>query len=136
MNYSREYAVFQRALRERAAQLRREATPAEQALWAEMKGHRLGGVHFRRQCVIDRFIVDFYCHSVRLAVELDGGVHDSQRERDEERDHDLRALGIRILRFPNQRVLSNMDGVLAEIVRAADETCPRPAAVWAESDED
>ena len=129
MNYSREYAVLQRTLRERAAQLRREATPAEQALWAEMKGHRLGGLHFRRQCVIDRFILDFYCHSARLAVELDGGVHDHQRERDEERDHDVRALGVRIIRFANERALSDMDGVLAEILRAAEEASPRSSRI-------
>jgi very-short-patch-repair endonuclease len=129
VNYPREYAIQQRTLRERAAQLRRESTPAEQALWAQMKGHRLGGLHFRRQCVIDRFIVDFYCHSARLAVELDGGVHDEGRERDQERDHDLRSLGINILRFPNRRVLSDMAGVLAEILRAAEEVSPQATRI-------
>ncbi len=128
MNYSRGYAIAQRALRERAAQLRREPTPAERALWSRLKSHRLGGLHFRRQCVIDRFIVYFYCHSARLAVALDGGVHDHQRERDQERDHDLQSLGVRPLRFPNQRVLSDMAGVLAEILRAAASAQPSRTA--------
>jgi very-short-patch-repair endonuclease len=136
VNYSREYAVLQRNLRERAAQLRREATPAEEVLWTEMKGHRLGGPHFRRQCVLDRFIVDFYCHSARLAVEVDGGIHDQQKERDHERDHNLQTLGIRILRFPNQRVLCDMAGVLVEILRAAEEAFPQPAVARAPAAED
>jgi very-short-patch-repair endonuclease len=63
---------------QRAKELRREMTPAEKILWEELRGSKLG-VHFRRQQVIEGFIVDFYCHKTGLVVEVDGDVHDLQR---------------------------------------------------------
>ncbi len=91
--------------KERARELRREMTPAETILWREIRGDRLG-VHFRRQQVIAGFIVDFYCHKAGLVVELDGGVHQGrkQKEDDDKRDKALREMGLRILRFKNEEV--------------------------------
>ena len=61
--------------KERAHQFRREITPSEAALWQALRANRLGGLHFRRQQIIDGFIADFYCHAAGLVVELDGSVH-------------------------------------------------------------
>lgn len=64
---------------ERSRELRREMTPAEKHLWHEVRNKKLG-VHFRRQQVIDGFIVDFYCHHAALVVEVDGDIHDLQKD--------------------------------------------------------
>ncbi len=61
---------------ERAKELRRNMTPAERRLWNELRANRLGGWHFRRQQIIDGFIVDFYCHKAGLIIEVDGPIHD------------------------------------------------------------
>jgi very-short-patch-repair endonuclease len=77
---------------ERAKELRREMTPAEKLLWQEVRANRLG-VRFRRQQVIQGFIVDFYCHRTGLVVEVDGDFHDLQKEEDERREKVLRGWG-------------------------------------------
>ena len=76
-----------------ARELRRRMTPAERILWQFLKAGRLQGWHFRRQQVIDGFIVDSYCHAAGLVLEIDGGVPDQQREYDAERDAVLLARG-------------------------------------------
>jgi very-short-patch-repair endonuclease len=78
---------------QRAKELRREMTPAEKILWNELRANKLG-VHFRRQQVIAGFIVDFYCHKFALVVEVDGDIHDLQKEEDERREKVLSALGM------------------------------------------
>ncbi len=102
---------------ERARELRREMTPAEKKLWARLRTNRLEGLHFRRQQVIEPYIVDFYCHQAGLVVEVDGGVHQDQEDYDQKRDEDLRARGLRVVRFTNTEVNQNIEGVLAEILR-------------------
>lgn len=114
------------ALRERAREMRREPTLAEAALWKRLRNGRLGRWHFERQFVVGEFIVDFYCHAARLVVEVDGPVHDHQTERDEDRDATLVSQGLRVLRFPNERVLRDICAILSEIRRAAEDS-PRPA---------
>ena len=74
---------------QRARELRREMTPAEQVLWQALRGNKLDGFHFRRQQIITGYIVDFYCHAASLAIELDGEVHLQQQEYDSERDRVL-----------------------------------------------
>ena len=98
-----------------AQRLRREMTPAEKRLWYCLRGNRLDGLHFRRQQVIDGFIADFYCHSAGLTVELDGRIHDIQRDYDAARDALLRQRQVCILRFTNAQVLTNCPFVLAQI---------------------
>jgi very-short-patch-repair endonuclease len=100
---------------QRARELRRSMTPAEKQLWAALRRNQLDRLHFRRQQIIDGFIVDFYCHAAHLVVEVDGPVHDRQRPYDAERDRVLAARGLRILRIKNEEVLENMDQVLHKI---------------------
>ena len=83
--------------------MRREPTNAEQILWQEMRAKKLG-VKFRRQHLIDQFIVDFYCVELGLVVEVDGEIHERQRSVDLEREQILNALGCSIIRFNNKAV--------------------------------
>ena len=95
-------------------ELRREMTPAEKILWEELRANKLG-VHFRRQQVIQGFIVDFYCHQAGLVVEVDGDVHDLQKEEDERREKVLSALGLRVVRFRNDEVVKSLSAVVGKI---------------------
>jgi very-short-patch-repair endonuclease len=97
----------------RAKELRRQMTREERILWQHLRANRLRGKQFRRQQIIDGFIVDFYCHAAGLAVELDGSSHIGRVEYDGERDQILSARGLRILRI--QDVRDNLPVVLAEI---------------------
>ncbi|MFO1429839.1 MAG: endonuclease domain-containing protein [Candidatus Competibacteraceae bacterium] len=104
-------------LRRRA--LRSTMTPAEIKLWQALKNRQLDELKFRRQHSIGPFIVDFYCPSARLVVELDGSVHDSDIawQQDEQRTAYLESLGLTVVRFENRDVLENLEGVLSEIRR-------------------
>ena len=104
---------------QRARDFRREMTDQEQLLWQRLRGNGLNGLHFRRQHVIDGFIVDFYCHAVGLVVEVDGSVHENLAEADAERDQALARRGLRILRVRNDQVRHNMAAVLSTIGEAA-----------------
>lgn len=108
--------------------MRAEPTPPERALWRALSTRKLDGLKFRRQAVIEGVIVDFYCPQARLVVELDGRTHDDF-DRDARRDTRLKALrGLRVLRFSNQQVGLDLDGVLQTILheaRAA-QTLPQP----------
>ncbi len=95
--------------------LRREMTPTEKILWASVRRNALAGFHFRRQQLIDGYIVDFYCHAAKLGVELDGSVHSEQVDYDRERDRILAARDLLVLRFKNEEVMNNLEGVLGEI---------------------
>ena len=101
---------------ERAKELRRNMTPAEKILWRHLKANRLNGLHFRRQQVVHGYFPDFYCHQHELIVELDGGIHEFQKEYDAEREVYLMSLGFRIIRFKNEEVMKNLKGVLQKIV--------------------
>jgi very-short-patch-repair endonuclease len=102
----------------RANELRKEMTLSERKLWARLRAGRLDGFHFRRQQVIEPYIVDFYCHQAALVIEVDGGVHQDQQEYDQQRDHDLHLLGLGVIHFANTDVNQNLDSVLAEILQA------------------
>ena len=102
----------------RAKELRREMTPSEGKLWERLRAGRLEGIHFRRQQVIEPYIVDFYCHQAALVIEVDGSVHQDQKEYDRQREHDLQLLGLSIIRFSNTDVNQNLEGVLEEILRS------------------
>ena len=105
-------------MRDRARQLRREMTPAEKRLWAELRNNRLDGFHFRRQQVIDGYVTDFYCHAAALVVETDGPAHDLQPEYDSERNDLLERRGLLVFRVRNERVMHNLEAVLDEIRRS------------------
>jgi len=97
-------------------QLRREMTPEEKILWEHLRRNNLNGLHFRRQQIIDGFIVDFYCHQAQLVIEVDGEIHDLQVESDQERDAILAARGLKILRIKNQEIRQNLQRVLQQII--------------------
>lgn len=97
-----------------ARRLRRDQTDAERALWARLRDRRLCGAKFGRQVPIGRYIVDFLCDDARLIVELDGGQHAESRS-DEARTAFLEGAGFSVLRFWNNEVLSNTEGVLERI---------------------
>jgi very-short-patch-repair endonuclease len=103
-----------------ARQLRHEQTDTERLLWSLLRDRRFMGCKFRRQHPIEPYVVDFYCHEARLAIELDGGEHNepAARAREEERTRFLEARGIRVLRFWNNEVFSNLEGVLQTIYEA------------------
>jgi very-short-patch-repair endonuclease len=109
-----------------ARQMRAAPTEAERKLWWHLR-HRLsvGNSHFRRQVRIKRYIVDFACHSACLVVEIDGGQHASATVADAERTKILEANGYRVLRFWNNDVLGNIEGVLEQVQRALTAT-PTP----------
>ena len=100
-----------------AEKLRNEMTPAEICLWKELKQKKFKGLKFRRQHPIQSFIADFYCHSCKLIIELDGEYHqtDSQIEKDKERTEILTFNDVHVLRFTNNEVFENIDEVLKEI---------------------
>ena len=99
-----------------AARLRRDMTDAERMLWSILRNRQLDGFKFRRQATIDPFVVDFLCVEAALAVELDGGQHDEDRDR--RRTVYLEARGLHILRFWNHDVVENIEGV-ADAIRSA-----------------
>ena len=99
-----------------AARLRREQTDVEQRFWMAVRGRRLAGVKFRRQATVSRYVVDFLCVEKMLIVELDGGQHDAAVDAD--RTRFLEASGYRVLRFWNNEVLEDFEGVLQVVSHA------------------
>jgi very-short-patch-repair endonuclease len=110
----------------KARRLRRDATDAERKLWLRLRRLRVGGSHFRRQATIGPYFADYACHAKRLIVELDGGQHGEELHamRDAKRDAYMRSQGYRILRFWNNDVMRNIDGVLDVIAKAASAPLP------------
>lgn len=101
---------------ERARQMRKEPTHAEALLWERLRKRQLGGLKFRRQHIIEHFIVDFYCPRARLVIEVDGDVHAQQADYDRERDQVLSELGYAVVRFTNQDLEEDVeehDGLVA-----------------------
>ncbi len=101
-----------------ARKLRGNQTDAEQRLWSRLRKRQCVGFQFRRQVPIGSYIVDFACLSESLIVEVDGGQHANQREKDAERTRWLEAEEYRVLRFWNHDVLENTDGVVESIEQA------------------
>ncbi|MCD8179542.1 MAG: endonuclease domain-containing protein [Tannerellaceae bacterium] len=100
-----------------AKTMRMNPTEAEEYLWNHLGTERFKGFRFRRQHPILFFIADFYCHTYKLVIEVDGGYHTlkEQYEYDQEREQELRELGITVLRFTNKKVLNNISHVLQTI---------------------
>jgi very-short-patch-repair endonuclease len=96
-------------------QNRRQQTLAEERLWQALRNRQLNGAKFRRQHVIGRFIVDFYCAEAHLVIEVDGPIHATQIDEDSERDRDLKNRGLTVLRFKNNSVIQELARVLDRI---------------------
>ena len=101
--------------RGQSRRLRGDMTDAEKLLWSKLRRDQLAGHHFRRQMPIDRFIADFCCAKAMLIVEVDGSQH-AENARDLERTRWLEQQGYRVLRFWNNDVLGNIEGVVEVIL--------------------
>ena len=102
--------------------LRRNMTVAEALLWEQIRAGRLDGLRFRRQQIIDGFIVDFFCYSLGLIVEVDGSIHEQQQQEDEEREEAFAKRRLQILRFTNEEVKCQMSDTLHQIRQVAQNT--------------
>ena len=92
-------------------------TDAERRLWSEIRDKKLKGCQFYRQKPLGHFIADFYCPKANLVVELDGGQHycEEGKARDRLRDDDMKAMGLRVIRFSDRNVFENLKGVVEKI---------------------
>jgi very-short-patch-repair endonuclease len=99
-----------------ARKLRKRPTDAESLLWKHLRMEQLDGLRFRRQEPIENYIVDFVCFEKRIVIEVDGGGHDIDKEKDRKRDACLKTEGFKVLRFWNNDVLLNIEGVV-EVIR-------------------
>ena len=105
-------------MRDRARYLRHEATRAERRLWARLRGGKVSGLKFRCQAPVGRYIADFACFDPRLIVECDGGQH-AESDYDARRDAWFTGHGFQVMRFWNNQIADNLDGVVDTITRAA-----------------
>jgi very-short-patch-repair endonuclease len=101
-----------------ARKLRKDPTDAERRLWSHLRNKQLGGFRFRRQQPMGPYIVDFFCSDASLIVEVDGGQHDANAEQDATRTRWLEERGYKVLRFWNNEVLANAEGVVLAIREA------------------
>ncbi len=108
-----EIIPYNPGLRKFAIELRKSSTLGEVLLWKQIKGRKLG-IQFHRQIPVHEYIIDFYCHELKLAIEVDGGSHDNpiQKEKDLIRDYNLEQLGITIIRISDWDVKRNMSSVV------------------------
>ena len=113
----------------RAKQLRKEQTDAENLLWGHLRAKRFSGYKFKRQAPIGKFIADFVCFQKKLIIELDGGQHAIQQERDRERDEWLKENGFRVIRFWNHDLFNELEAVLEDIKRNLDHPLPIPSPI-------
>ena len=104
-----------------AKRLRQNLTTAEAKLWSVIRNKQLEGLRFRCQHPVGNFILDFYCPSCKLVIEVDGDVHNSQLEYDAERTNKLAEHGYTVLRFSNEQVMNNLPEVLTKIKQVV---CP------------
>ena len=98
-------------------QLRRNMTPAEREFWQMVRDRKMFGLKFRRQHPIGPYVVDFYCHGAKLAVEVDGMSHDDRASQDNAKTKFLQQQGLRVLRVTNEDVMRELDAVTREIAR-------------------
>jgi very-short-patch-repair endonuclease len=109
-------------LRNTRKSLRNNQTEAEKKLWLHLRNKQMNGLKFRRQFSIGSYILDFYCPEKHIAIELDGSQHAKPdvSKYDIERTEYLKSLGIKVLRFWNNEVIENMEGVLDQINKGVD----------------
>jgi very-short-patch-repair endonuclease len=106
--------------KEKRRQLRRNQTPSEKIVWMYLKNRQTKGTKFRRQYSIDKYVIDFYCPELKLAIEIDGDVHDlpDQKEHDIIRQNYLQEYGINILRIKNEELSMNANKAFGKIESA------------------
>lgn len=111
----RKIIPYDPTLKEKARQLRNKSTVTEIMLWKRLKGKQMSGFDFHRQKPLSKYIVDFFCNELMLAIEIDGMSHSGQEKYDKKRQQELENLGIRFLRFESDDVFFNLGKVLDEI---------------------
>jgi len=111
---------YNSTLKKKARLLRINCTPAETLLWSRIRRKSLG-YEFHRQVPIDEYIVDFYCHELRLAIEVDGSSHDNKQEYDLRRQRKLESLGVNFIRFEDKDVTQSMNDVLRVLITVISE---------------
>ncbi|MBI4743473.1 MAG: endonuclease domain-containing protein [Actinobacteria bacterium] len=102
---------------------------AEVILWSRLKSRQLGGYKFRRQYSVEYFVIDFYCPELKLAIEVDGDSHYTEKAGSSDKDRQIKieSFGIKILRFNNKEIYKNLDGVLLKILEQIKQiTTPAP----------
>jgi very-short-patch-repair endonuclease len=114
------------SLRSFARELRNSSTDAERLLWRYLRNRQVAGVKFRRQQPIETYIVDFVSFDKKIVIELDGGQHADNGEHDKHRDAYLHANGFVVVRFWNNEIIENIEGVL-EVIRQQCLRVPSPA---------
>jgi len=119
MKWQTADALAYTAVENNAVKNRRPMTLAEERLWQELKGNKLG-VHFRRQHVIGMYISDFVSLKNLLVIEIDGEYHSSTEQQllDMERTRFLQGKGFRVIRFTNQQVLTDIESVMSKIIKS------------------
>ncbi|PKP31948.1 MAG: hypothetical protein CVT99_06995 [Bacteroidetes bacterium HGW-Bacteroidetes-16] len=102
---------------ENAKILRKHMTSSEQKLWNHLRGKQILGLRFRPQHPMDIYIADFYCHPIKLVIEVDGAYHKSvdQKEHDFGREIELNDLGIKVIRYTNEMIENDLDSVITQI---------------------
>jgi very-short-patch-repair endonuclease len=125
-NSRREIVKYESYLKELARKLRNNMTFGEILLWQRLRRGQMRGFDFDRQHPIDRYIVDFYCKDLKLAIEIDGSIHDGEeaKRNDIIRQERLESLGIKFLRFTDADVRQNTEKVIGTIVRWVDTNTP------------
>ena len=101
--------------------LRQSSTSPEKIIWQKLRDRQIGGFKFRRQHNIGKFIVDFYCDEIKLIIEIDGDVHAYQKEYDKKRQLFLENRGLKIIRYTNYEVRTNLIGVLEDVLVKCEE---------------
>ncbi len=108
--------IYNRKLKLRARELRKNQTPAESLLWERIRGKQIKNCQFVRQRTIHNFIVDFVCLKLKSVIEIDGPIHKQNKDVDLFRQEQLEILGFKVLRFSNEEIEKDMDFVLKKIV--------------------
>jgi leucyl-tRNA synthetase len=111
-------------LNENAKEHRKNPTKAEKVLWEQLRAKKLDGFKFRQQHLIDDFIVDFVCLRQKLVIEVDGGIHETTKEYDEERTKIINKKGFKVIRFKNEEVIGDIDSVLKKISKELESQVP------------
>ena len=114
MQIRKTYRANDNTTREKRKKLRSLPTKAEYVLWQELRKEKTG-FRFRRQVSIGAFIVDFYCHELKLIIEIDGPIHENQKEYDYIRENYLKNSGYKVIRFTNEEVLFYRENTILKI---------------------
>jgi very-short-patch-repair endonuclease len=114
-NYKNKIIPYRKDLKEKARELRKQSTLAEILLWQQIQNRQFLGYQFHRQVPMLNYIVDFYCHELLLAIEVDGNTHEYKVSYDTIRQREIEAYGVSFLRFDDKEVKQNIKWVLNEI---------------------